>query len=499
MVAFPRGLESGYSARLMRRLKALRSLVLDRMGPSPTVPEALDAVRRTQSVAAGAMAPEPRSFLSDARALEVAVTRDVARSLKAPVESVAWQKPQVDALLSQWAVTQAKLVAKLEADVLGDVGEHVGEADEGEDLRALVLARFAAYEARARLIARNELGNLQAQLVQLRAKGMGSNRYRWESRDDERVRPLHRALDGTVRSWDDPHPTEGHPGEALGCRCTAQPLRDAVALPGSVTRPALAAFGAPPKKAGAAKKPAKKAKAPEVPLPTERPGARPQITDYNFNLAAYRRAARLWWFGDGNGAVHPSLLLVHNSGEHALEKLAEIREALGRVPLDVQALLYERGSRMGVYGLISDWDPVVGHSQPGGWPDGMTFDALKGMALHQQAVLAVNPYGPPLREVALHELGHTASAYRSYEGIWKMWSQDSRYRADYRRFVDSGAIRRWCQETQRPYDYFALPGDKGPEEFWAEVFGAAYDPEQRAKIDEYFPGLLDTLALVLND
>lgn len=264
MVAFPSGLESGYAARLLRRFRALRTLVLDRMGPAPTPPEALDAVRRTQSVASGAMAPEARSFMGDAKALEVAVTREVARSLKADPKQVEWQGPQVAALLAQWASTQAKLVAKLEADVLADIGERVAEAPPDTDLRALVTQRFAAHEARARLIARNELGSLMAQLTQLRAKGLGADRYRWESRDDPRVRPLHAALDGTVRSWADPHPTEGHPGQAMACRCVAVPVRDApAAVKGKATVTAT-----PPPAVLPPRPPAPKPTPKPLPLPT---------------------------------------------------------------------------------------------------------------------------------------------------------------------------------------------------------------------------------------
>ncbi|MEG6507839.1 phage minor head protein [Methyloligella sp. 2.7D] len=46
--------------------------------------------------------------------------------------------------------------------------------------------------------------------------------YIWRTRRDDRVRPSHRENEGKVFAWDDPPPT-GHPGEAYGCRCWAEP------------------------------------------------------------------------------------------------------------------------------------------------------------------------------------------------------------------------------------------------------------------------------------
>jgi hypothetical protein len=52
--------------------------------------------------------------------------------------------------------------------------------------------------------------------------------YVWRTRRDGRVRPSHAQNDGKVFAWDNPPPT-GHPGEAPGCRCTAEPYTPEVA------------------------------------------------------------------------------------------------------------------------------------------------------------------------------------------------------------------------------------------------------------------------------
>lgn len=56
-----------------------------------------------------------------------------------------------------------------------------------------------------------------------RQSALGIDQYIWRSQDDSRVRNLHAEHDDRVFDWDDP-PEGGHPGEAPGCRCHAQPF-----------------------------------------------------------------------------------------------------------------------------------------------------------------------------------------------------------------------------------------------------------------------------------
>lgn len=92
-----------------------------------------------------------------------------------------------------------------------------------KDIEAALRRNFGMAEARARFVARDRLGSLNAQITQQKHERLGFQFYRWASAKDERVRPEHRALEGKIRSWSHPHPTEGHPGEAPNCRCVAIP------------------------------------------------------------------------------------------------------------------------------------------------------------------------------------------------------------------------------------------------------------------------------------
>lgn len=74
---------------------------------------------------------------------------------------------------------------------------------------------------RARLIARDQIGKLNAQLTQLRQKQIGVKSYIWRTSLDERVRKLHVGREGEQFDWDNP-PNDGHPGEPINCRCYAE-------------------------------------------------------------------------------------------------------------------------------------------------------------------------------------------------------------------------------------------------------------------------------------
>ena len=52
----------------------------------------------------------------------------------------------------------------------------------------------------------------------------GSTQFRWVSKKDNRVRPLHRQLDGQVFDLSTGHPSQGFPGDPYGCRCVMRKI-----------------------------------------------------------------------------------------------------------------------------------------------------------------------------------------------------------------------------------------------------------------------------------
>ncbi|MFA7257672.1 MAG: minor capsid protein, partial [Kiritimatiellales bacterium] len=82
-------------------------------------------------------------------------------------------------------------------------------------------AGFDKAKNRARLITRDQNNKLVGSMNEARHKSVGGEEYRWSTSRDARVRSKHAMLDGKIFRWDSP-PSEGHPGQAIQCRCTAK-------------------------------------------------------------------------------------------------------------------------------------------------------------------------------------------------------------------------------------------------------------------------------------
>ncbi|MGY6089378.1 phage minor head protein [Avibacterium paragallinarum] len=74
---------------------------------------------------------------------------------------------------------------------------------------------------RATLIARDQIGKLNGRLTQLRQENIGVKSYIWRGSLDERERLSHVEREGKVFRWDNP-PDDGHPGQPILCRCSAE-------------------------------------------------------------------------------------------------------------------------------------------------------------------------------------------------------------------------------------------------------------------------------------
>lgn len=82
--------------------------------------------------------------------------------------------------------------------------------------------------ARAALIARDQTLKTNAAVSRARMKAAGVTDYGWSTSRDERVRPMHAALEGQRFAFDDPPVTNAagetnNPGEDIQCRCVPIP------------------------------------------------------------------------------------------------------------------------------------------------------------------------------------------------------------------------------------------------------------------------------------
>lgn len=93
--------------------------------------------------------------------------------------------------------------------------------------------------SKAVAIGRDQMGTLNYQLTRYEHESAGVSKYKWITKRDDRVRDCHRALHGTIQSWNNPpqmwymtksrgivYTGFAHPGQEVGCRCCAAPVFD---------------------------------------------------------------------------------------------------------------------------------------------------------------------------------------------------------------------------------------------------------------------------------
>ncbi len=128
--------------------------------------------------------------------------------------------------ITKFAETNAQLIVGLGQRMAEDIAEIVEDGVVAGTRWETIAGRLAhagqVTESRAALIARDQVGKLFGDINKQRQTNLGVTRYVWRTVRDNRVREEHEALDGDSIAWDSP-PADGHPGEAVNCRCYADP------------------------------------------------------------------------------------------------------------------------------------------------------------------------------------------------------------------------------------------------------------------------------------
>jgi SPP1 gp7 family putative phage head morphogenesis protein len=149
--------------------------------------------------------------------------------------SLARESPEILAALDAWQRENVALITSIAERLHEDVIETVRDATRAgvrvETLAADLAERYGVSESRAELIARDQTLKANADLTAIRHETAGIERYVWSTSRDERVRPMHADLEGTIHAWDDPPVTnergdKNHPGGDYQCRCVAIPVLD---------------------------------------------------------------------------------------------------------------------------------------------------------------------------------------------------------------------------------------------------------------------------------
>lgn len=136
-------------------------------------------------------------------------------------------EPWLVDVLKNWESQNISLIRSIPSESLsrlhGKIVQAVRSGQTVRDLRKIIQSEYGIATRRAELIARDQIGKLNGQLTEERQKGIGIKKYRWRGVLDNRERDSHVAREGMEFSWDKP-PPDGHPGEPIQCRCSAEAI-----------------------------------------------------------------------------------------------------------------------------------------------------------------------------------------------------------------------------------------------------------------------------------
>ena len=110
------------------------------------------------------------------------------------------------------------------------LSEAVREGRRWESIQSDLVERYGTDKRHAEVIARDQVGKINGKIAERTQAAAGIGLYVWRATSDSRTRDSHRAVDGYVWSWSSPPPGTGpygepaHPGQAIQCRCGAEPV-----------------------------------------------------------------------------------------------------------------------------------------------------------------------------------------------------------------------------------------------------------------------------------
>lgn len=252
---FPVGLERDYRARILEFFEIVRKLIREELVPQLPALERSAAPRRDERFdqdwaealnrifggidarrkLAEAGFNDPKQFADDA-AREIA--RGNLRAIRRQVKSVLGldiflNDANLQTMLNSFGFENARLIKTMNEDFVQRIQtittQALRQGRRAGSIEKAILEALAGEEVktrkRAALIARDQLASLRGDITRERQTQLGVKRYRWRTSGDDRVRPAHRARNGTIFNWNDP-PPDGHPGKPILCRCTAEPVID---------------------------------------------------------------------------------------------------------------------------------------------------------------------------------------------------------------------------------------------------------------------------------
>ena len=153
--------------------------------------------------------------------------REVTRQVKfAAGTEPLFDEGELRPLIESFVTENVELVSSVGEQFHGELRKILTRAiSQGTPSRQLskeIAKRFKVADRRARVIARDQTATLYGQMNAARQRQAGIKAFIWRTSQDERVRSVHRSLNGKRFLYSNP-PAEGLPGQPIQCRCIAEP------------------------------------------------------------------------------------------------------------------------------------------------------------------------------------------------------------------------------------------------------------------------------------
>ena len=138
--------------------------------------------------------------------------------------------------LGRWIDKNVDLIKSIPSDTLREMSQIVSDGFLSGKTTTYIMKtiqkRYGVNKRRARLIARDQISNLNRNISQQQQIDAGCEEYELSTSGDSRVRESHRQLNHKRFRWDSPPVVDAktgrrcHPGEDYQCRCVALPVFD---------------------------------------------------------------------------------------------------------------------------------------------------------------------------------------------------------------------------------------------------------------------------------
>lgn len=258
----PRALEARYRAQLLKRVRQTNELLMRALRArirklAPEINERARGDSHTMEIAAYLTRAD--TVESDTAAL-IRVVDQVEQAIAAPTESQVAAVgsdvegftsravneqlrtvPGIDVLsgdlttdlLESWIADNVELITNMDKvffdQVRATIVDSLVQGRSTATLARDLSERFNVSKSKARLIARDQIGTLNAGITRERQTSLGIEEYIWDNVGDSRVRKAHQdapvGLGGTVQRWDTPVPGEIAPGIPINCILPGQEVR----------------------------------------------------------------------------------------------------------------------------------------------------------------------------------------------------------------------------------------------------------------------------------